>query len=239
MLSLKLLQWSYSFFSAEISFYSIKWSRWHPGTGRNWSLLDRSLQEESRGAGQVPPALLTPLGALLEPMDHGLGRRDRRVFTDGQRSHKWHFLTCFVSGISRSLFSALTSSVASLSLFSCWKEGFPVLFCSFTQYLWYCCVLLSSESERRQKKGRYCLLFVELLHRPSAIVTVLQVVHFSEEATEELRQLWDSFSAAYRVLNNRNVINQRFWSSNPRHIIFSRRKGLLLMDKILVRIFGL
>lgn len=143
----------------------------------------------------------------------------------------------FVRRRSHSLFSALSSSVASSSLFSCWKEGFPVLFCSFTQYLWYCCVLLSSESERRQKSSRYCILFLELLHRPSASVSVAGCPLF--QGSNRSEATLDGFAAAYKVLNNRNVINQHFWSSNPRHITFSGKKGLLLMDKILVGIFGL
>lgn len=155
----------------------------------------RWIGDSRKNPGELCRLLLPcslPSGQPLEAVGPGLGRRDRGAFADGQGSHKWNFLPCSVRGISHFLFSTLSSSVASLSLFSCWKEGFPVLFCSFTQYLWYWCVLLSFESERRHKKCRYCILFAELLHRPSATVTVLQVVHFSKEATE-LRQLWAVF----------------------------------------------
>lgn len=192
MLRLKLLR-SFILSSSPFKYISscIKCSRWHPGTERNWSLLDRSLQEELRGAVQVPPALLTPLGAAPGTCGPWAGQEGQGDIY--RWAGKWQvgFLDLFYcERVSHSLFSTLSSSVVSLSLCSYWKEGFPVLFCSFTQYLWYWCVLLSSESERRQKKPRYCILFVELMHRPT--VTVLQVVCFSKEATE-LRQLWTVF----------------------------------------------
>lgn len=163
----------------------IECSGWHlelGGIGHSWPGHSRKIP------GVLGRFLLPCSSSSEQPLEPGLGRRDRGHSQMGREVTSG--ISCLVRGISHSLFPTLSSSVASLSLLSNWKEGFPVLFCSFTQYLWYWCVLLSSESERRQKKPRYCVLFVEF--RPSATVTALQVVHFSKETTE-LRQLWTVF----------------------------------------------
>lgn len=115
MLRLKLLR-SFILSSSPFKYISscIKCSRWHPGTERNWSLLDRSLQEKLRGAVQVPPALLTPLGAAPGTCGPWAGQEGQGDIYRWAGKSQVGFLDLFYcERVSHSLFSTLSSSVAS------------------------------------------------------------------------------------------------------------------------------
>lgn len=212
--------------------FQLHWVQWvAPGTGRNWALLARSLQENPRSAGQVPPALLILLRAAPGTW---AGQEGQGTFTDGQGSHKWHFLlgegdkSFFISNLEFICceFIAFEQLEGRISCFVLFLHSVSlILVCPFVFWKW-------KEAEETQILCFICWVQA-FSHSHSLAGCPLFQGNNGIEAT------LDSFPAACRVLNTRNVINQRFWSSNPRHIIFSRKEGLLLMDEILVGIFGL
>lgn len=94
------------------------------GIGHFWSL-----QENPRGAVQVPPVLLTPLGAAPGTCGPWAGQEGQGDIYRWSGKSQVGFLDLFYcEGLIHSIFSTLNSSVASLSLAAIGRKDF--LFCS-------------------------------------------------------------------------------------------------------------